>query len=104
MDERAAQVKNFREQLNELLSQKHKKLDELNRLARKVFSTFPSLFPKLTVSTKGCKCVYHPNVPNCHPISLEKEHGSREHLPHRYAKLALNGIEDLLIYIESQLK
>jgi hypothetical protein len=36
------------------------------------------------------------------PISLEREHKGRDHLLPKFAKLALGGIEDLLIYVEGE--
>jgi hypothetical protein len=36
------------------------------------------------------------------PISLEKEHGSREFLPPRYKTLALDGLDSIVAYIESR--
>jgi len=90
-------------QLKEIRAQKHKKFDKINGLARKVFPTFPDMFPRYTWNQKGSRLVHHPNVPGIHPISLEKEHGNRDSLPPRYAKYALDSIEDLLTYIESRL-
>ena len=49
----------------------------------------------------GSKVVYHPNIEGLAPISLEKEHGSREFMPPRYAKFAIQGIDDLISYIET---
>ncbi len=45
--------------------------------------------------------MYHPNVEELSPISLEKEHGSREFIPHKYARFAIQGIDDLISYIET---
>ena len=104
MDElRKAQLEKLFLQLKEIRAQKHKKFDEINGLARRVFSTFPDMFPRYTVTQKGCRLVHHPNVPGIRPISLEKEHGNRDSLPPRYAKYALDSIDDLLFYIESRL-
>jgi hypothetical protein len=36
------------------------------------------------------------------PISLEREHKGRDHLPTKFARLALGGIEDLLTYVEGE--
>ncbi len=103
MEDRKAQLQELFEQLEEIRLKKHKKFDDINGLVKRVFSQFPDFFPRKTVTQKGVRTVYHPNAPDCHPISIEKEHGNRDCLPPRYAKLALDDIKDLLIYIESRL-
>ena len=45
--------------------------------------------------------MYHPNVKELSPISLEREHSSREFIPYRYAKFAIQGVDDLIFYIET---
>ena len=50
----------------------------------------------------GTRVVYHFNVRNLWPISLEREHKGRDHVPTKFAKLALGGIEELLIYVEGE--
>jgi hypothetical protein len=62
---------------------------------------YPQLFPKHKVNKDGSRVVYHFNVEELNPISLEKEHGSREYLPPYYSKLAITGIEDLISHIEN---
>jgi len=102
-DGRAAQLARFRKELEGIRVGKHKTFAQLNGLAEGIFRQFAEVFPGYDLNKKGSKCVHHPNVPECDPISLEKEHGSREHLPHRYAKFALEGLEKVLDHIEDKI-
>jgi hypothetical protein len=61
------------------------------------------MFPTFRETKDGSRVVYSFNVEGVAPISLEKEHGSRDHIPPKFAKRAINGIEDLLTYIEGSL-
>jgi hypothetical protein len=58
------------------------------------------LFPNHRVNKDGSRVVYHFGIEGVGSISLEKEHGSREYLPPRYAKIVTEGIEALLTHIE----
>ena len=40
-------------------------------------------------------------MPGVSPISLEKEHGNRDFIPSKFAKRAIQGIEDALDFIEA---
>ena len=102
-DGQGTQLKKLRLELEGIRVGKHKTFAQLNGLAESIFRQFQQLFPKYEVNKNGSKLVHHPNVPGCHPISLEKEHGNREYLPHRYAKFGLERIEILLDHIESTL-
>ena len=101
-DGQANRLKKLRRELEGIRVGKHKTFAQLNGLAESIFEQFPEVFPTYEVNKKGSKFVHHPNVEDCQPISLEKEHGNREHVPHRYAKFALEGLERLLDYIESK--
>lgn len=95
-------VSSLREEFDELRKQKHVHFDELDRLIRRIVRTYPALFPRFEAKTKGGRTVYHFRVRNVWPISLEKEHKGRDHIPERYAKLAMAGIEDLLTFVEGE--
>jgi hypothetical protein len=100
-DCQGAQLKKLRNELEGIRVTKHKTFAQLNGLAETIFGRFREVFPMYEVNKNGSKLVHHPNVPECHPISLEKEHGNREYVPRRYAKFALEGLERLLDHIES---
>jgi hypothetical protein len=56
---------------------------------------YAHLFPKFAINKNGSRFVYDFGVAAVPPISLEKEHGSREYIPKHFAKLAFLGIDDL---------
>jgi hypothetical protein len=93
-------VKRIRKWIEEVRAQKHVKFDDLNRIALRCQKQFPEMFPKYKLNKDGSAFVHHFNVNGIPPISLEKEHGSREFVPPRYAKLALANLEELANYIE----
>jgi len=70
-------------------------------IIRRCFREYAHLFPSQRIKKDGSKVVYHANVEDLAPISLEREHGSREFIPHRYARFAIQGIDDLISYIET---
>jgi len=88
-------IRECRERLEEIRSQKHQHFDELNTLVKRITHQFHH-----RVTAKGSKMVHHFGVPGTQPVSLEKEHGSRDHLPARYAMFAITGIEQLLDYLD----
>jgi hypothetical protein len=101
MDEgQRGRLQELRAELEQVRQKKHKSFDDLNKLVQKVYRSFPEDFPDRTVTKRGSRVVYHSNAPGVYPISIEREHGSREYVPPRYAKFALNGIESLLDYVE----
>jgi hypothetical protein len=93
----------LRKRLHQLDCQKFKQFDDFEPIIRYIYKHFSPLFPSYRESKSGSRVVYSFNVPGVAPISLEREHGTREHIPHRFAKLAIGGIDDLLIFIESSL-
>jgi hypothetical protein len=95
-------VRECRERLEQIRSQKHQHFDELNSLVKRITYQFQDFFPKYRVTVKGSKMVHHFGVPGTQPVSIEKEHGSRDHLPRRYAVIAMTGIEMLLDYLDGQ--
>ena len=102
-DGRRAQLNRLQNELEGIRVEKHKTFAKLNGLAEKIFRQFPEVFPMYEVTKNGSRLVHHPNVMGCCPISLEREHGGREFLPHRYAKFAIEGIDRVLDQIESTL-
>jgi hypothetical protein len=93
-------VSSLRDEFARLWSQKHLRFDDLDRMIRRIVSANREMFPRFDVKTKGSRSVYHFNVAGLWPISLEREHKGRDHVLPKFAKLALGGIEDLLIYVE----
>jgi hypothetical protein len=95
-------VSALRDEFQKLQSQKHLHFDDLDRMIRRIVSANRKLFPRFDVKTKGSRSVYHFNVAGLWPISLEREHKGRDHVLSKFAKLALAGIEELLIYVEGE--
>jgi hypothetical protein len=93
-------IKKIRRQFEELRGKKHYVFDDLDPTIRRCLTHYGHLFPNSRVNKDGSRVVYHFGVEGVGPISLEKEHGSREYLPPRYAKIAIAGIEALLAHIE----
>lgn len=89
--------------ISEAKLQKNTKFDDLNKIVKRVISQYPQMFPKYKRTQSGSKTVHHFNVPGVFPISLEKEHGSREFLPPRFKGFALDGLDALVAYVESKL-
>lgn len=95
-------MSSLRDEFAELQRQKHLRFADLDRMIQRIIGANPELFPRFKRKTKGARAVYHFNVQDVWPISLEREHKGRGHLPSRFARLALGGIEDLLIYVEGK--
>lgn len=93
-------IRKIRRQFEEVRGKKHYVFDDLDPTIRRCLKHYGQLFPNHKVNKDGSRVVYHFGVEGVGPISLEREHGSREYLPPRYAKLVMAGIEELLTYIE----
>ncbi len=93
-------MKRIRKWIAEVRAQKHVQFDDLNRIAVRCQKQYAYLFPRYKLNKDGSAFVHHFNVNGVAPISLEKEHGSREFVPPKYAKLALGNLEELANYIE----
>jgi hypothetical protein len=93
-------LKKLRRALADVKQQKHKHFDDFEKIIKRCRAYYPHLFPNYEETKGGSKTVFHFNVEGVSPISLEKEHGKRDHVPSRYAKFAIQGIEDLLDFIE----
>src|SRR5437868_5613895 len=94
-------IKKIRRQFESVRGNKHHVFNDFDSIIQRCFRDYAHLFPKRTIKKAGSKFVYHPNVEELSPISLEKEHGSREFIPHRFAKFAMQGIDDLISYLET---
>ena len=95
-------MSSLRDDFAKLRSQKYLKFDDLHRMIQRIVNANPELFPRYKIKSKGARVVYHFNVKDVWPISLEREHKGRSHVPTKFAKLALGGIEDLLNYVEGE--
>lgn len=95
-------MSSLRDEFSRLQSQKYLQFDDLDRMIRRIVDANPELFPRFKTKSKGTRVVYHFNVKDVWPISLEREHKGRDHVPAKFAKLALGGVEDLLIYVEAE--
>jgi hypothetical protein len=94
-------LKKLRSELAEIEGRKHQYFADFDGLLNRIRRAYAPLFPKYLLNKAGCRRVYHFGVPGVAPISLEEEHGRRDHLPPRFAKFAIQGINDLLTYIEA---
>jgi hypothetical protein len=94
-------IRKIRKQFEEIRDRKHHRFDDFDPIIRRCLRGYAHLFPNQRINMVGSKVVYHFNVEGVNPISLEKEHGSREFVPRYYAKLAMIGIEDVLSFIEA---
>lgn len=94
-------IQKIRRQFEQVKGKKRHCFDDFDPIIRRCLKEYAHLFPQQRINPAGSKVVYHFNVEGVDPISLEKEHGSREFVPRYYAKLAMIGIEDLLTFIES---
>lgn len=95
-------MSSLREEFQQLSEKKHLQFDDLDQMIRRIVTAHRALFPRFRVKAKGVRVVYHFNVRDVWPISLEREHKGRDHVPPKFAKLALGGIEDLLTYVEGE--
>lgn len=93
----------LRQELRQLREQKRVTFHELDRLIQRIVRQYAGLFPNFRTKEKGSRVVYHFGVPDVDPISLEREHRGRDCVLPKYAKLAMNHIEDLLVFVESRL-
>lgn len=91
----------LRRQFEQVRIKKLHKFADFDPIVRKALREYPQLFPQQRINTDGSRVVYHLNVNRLEPISLEKEHGSREYIPKHYAKLAMLRIDEMLAYIEA---
>ena len=96
-------IKKIRQSLEQARIRKFHTFEDLNPLIERCINYYEHLFPQMTINKKGSKVVYHFNVPGVNPISIEKQHGSRNSIPKHYAKLILSGIDDLVAFVESRL-
>ncbi len=94
-------IKKIRRQFEGVRCNKRHVFDDFDPVIQRCFREYAHLFPNRRIKKDGSKVVYHPNVEELAPISLEKEHGSREFIPHRYARFAIQGIDDLISFIET---
>jgi hypothetical protein len=93
----------LRKRLHTLKCQKFQHFDEFEPIIKHTYKSFAPLFPSYRETKDGSRVVYNFNVAGAAPISLEKEHGSREYIPRRFAKRAIEGISDIFMFIESAL-
>jgi len=94
-------IRKIRRDLEQVRAKKFHKFEDLNPLIERCLKYYGYLFPRLTITKRGSKTVYHFNVVGVNPISIEKQHGSRDSIPRYYARLILAGIEDLVTHVES---
>lgn len=93
----------LRQELSQLRDQKRVKFHELDRLIRRIVWQHSSLFPKFRTNEKGSRVVYHFGISDVNPLVLEREHKGRDSVLPKFSKIALNHIEDLLVFVESRI-
>ena len=74
-------IRKIRRQFEEVRGKKHYVFDDLDPTIRRCLKHYGQLFPNHKVNKDGSRVVYHFGVEGVGPISLEREHGSREYLP-----------------------
>jgi hypothetical protein len=79
-------IKKIRRQFEEIRGKKHYVFDDLDPTIRRCLKHYGQLFPNHKVTKDGSRVAYHFGVEGVGPITVEKEHGSREYLPPHYAK------------------
>lgn len=93
-------LRKLRRALTEIRGQKFKHFEDFERILKRILKEYGALFPSFRETRNGSSFVYHFGVSGVYPISLEKEHGSRDCIPPKFAKRAIQGIEDVLNFIE----
>jgi len=97
-------VRKLRRALDQLGSQKFQHFADFEQIIVRIRRHYGPLFPRFSENRNGSKYVYNFGVPGVQPIGLEKEHGSRDHIPRIYAKRAIQGIQDVLSFIEAHVQ
>jgi hypothetical protein len=95
-------LRKLRKRLEEVRAQKFQHFRDFEPLIRKILNDYGYLFPQFEEKRSGSSFVFHFNVEGVAPISLEKEHGNRDCIPRRFAKFAIQGIDDVLTFIEAK--
>jgi hypothetical protein len=68
-------IAKIRRNLEQIRNKKLHKFDDLDPIIRRCIREYSHLFPDLRINKGGgSKVVYHFNVPELHPISIEREH------------------------------
>jgi len=93
-------LKRIRKQLRDVCEQKHQCFADFQKIILRIASHYGALFPKLTQNINGSHYVYDFGVAEINPITVVKEHGKQEFVPPKFAKRVIQGIEDVLDYIE----
>lgn len=94
-------IKKIRRQFEEIRGKKHHVFDDVDPTIRRCLKHYAELFPNHRVTKDGSRVAYHFGVDGIGPITIEKEHGSREYLPPHYAKGVIARIDALLAHIEA---
>jgi hypothetical protein len=93
----------LRKRLHKLKCQKHKHFDDFGPIIKQILKYYSSMFPDYRENRDGSRVVHSFNIEGAAPISLEREHGSRDHIPPKFAKRAICGIEEILNLVEAYL-
>jgi hypothetical protein len=97
-------IKRLRKAIVALKQQRHHQFSDFKPVIDRIRNQYGYLFPLMTENRNGSKYVFEFGLPDVFPISLEKEHGSREYIPPKYAKRAIISLEELLSYIEMKVE
>jgi hypothetical protein len=94
-------MRKIKQWLSEARSRKRVHSDDLDRIINRCLKKYGHLFPGYICTRKGSRCVHHFNVSeDVKPISLERVHGNRDHVPYPYVTYILDGLESLVAFIE----
>jgi hypothetical protein len=94
-------LRRLRKTLAQVKEQKFQKFADFEPIIKKIVGEYGHLFPRFEETKRGSHRVYHFNVLGVSPITLAKEHGNHDFIPRKFAKYAIQGIEDVLDFIET---
>ena len=94
-------LKRIRRELRDVCEQKHQCFDDFQKIILRIAANYGSLFPKLTQNTDGSHYVYDFGIAEIPPITIVKPHKGNEYVPRFFAKRVINGLKDVLDYIEA---
>ena len=97
-------MKKIRAWIEEVRGQKHVEFKDLDRIIQRCLNRFRYLFPDYKCSKDGSRTLHHFNKAGIPPLSLEKPHGNREFVPTKYARLILDGLEQIANHIEMNIE
>jgi hypothetical protein len=97
-------LKKLRRRLDKVRAQKFQCFSDFEPIINKIHADYADLFPKFSEKPRGSHYVYNFGISDLSPITIVKEHGGKHHMPPKFAKRVLEGIDDVLTFIEATVK